>query len=66
MHLKSRREEFSIESSMQQHEPRGLPLEPFTFRRVIRDTVISQVFDKAIHLALLVVNLVDFFGLLDA
>lgn len=48
------------------HELGSLLLEPLTLRRVVRDSVVDQVFDKAVHPARLVINLVDFFDLLDA
>lgn len=36
-------EGFPIELSVQQHIPRSLPSEPFTFRRVVGDGIVSQM-----------------------
>lgn len=58
--------EFSIELSIQHHKLEGLSFEPFTFKRVIKDSTINQIFDKVVYPAWLLVNLVDFFDFLDA
>lgn len=54
-----------VKSSIQQHESGGLSLELLTFRRVVKDSVVDQRFNKAAHPTRLVINLVDFSDLLN-